>query len=90
LLEQAHVRRVAVRVVLGVRQQHRVAALPERRLGALDDLGEQRVGDVADDEADRARLPAAQRLGEQVGLVAELGHDRHHLLPHGARHVGVA
>ena len=61
----------------------------ERRLDARDDLGEERIGDVADDEPDRVRLPSAEALGEHVRLVVELGYRLHHLFAHRRAHVGM-
>ena len=40
-------------VLLGVREQDRVAELAGRLVGAADDLGVERVGDVGDDERER-------------------------------------
>ena len=72
LLEQPHVLGVELWIALGVGEEHRVAGVAQRSFGSLDDLGEELVRDVADDEADRAGLAAAEALREQVGLVPEL------------------
>ena len=87
LREHAHVLGVELRVALGVGEQHRVALLPQPPLGALDRLGEHRVRDVADHEADRVGRPAAQSLRQQVGPVAERIDRREHPLAHRGRHV---
>ena len=82
LREHPDVLGVELGIALRVREQHGVPLLAQPALGALDDLGEQRVRDVADDEPDRVRGPAAQPLGEQVRPVAELAHGREHALAH--------
>jgi len=79
-------RRVAERVG----EEHRVAVGVHRRLHAHDDLGEQRVRDVADDEADRERLAAPEALREQVGLVPESLDGRENAVAHGRADVGVS
>ncbi len=61
-------------------EQHAVAALAQRDLGAERDLGEERARDVAHDEADGRGRAAAQPLRQQVGLVAELGGGAHDAL----------
>ena len=65
-------RDVERRLALRVHEHQRVAIRPQDRLDAGGDAREQRVGDVADDEADRPGLAAAQALGQEVGLVLEL------------------
>ena len=50
-------------------------------LGAPDDRGEERVGDVGDDDAEHHRRPGAQAAGRAVAPVAELGDRGQHPLP---------
>ena len=71
--EHVDVGRLQVGVAVRVDEQHDEAVLAELALGAVGDGGEERVGDVADDETDGVRRASAQALGEKVGLVAELG-----------------
>ena len=54
----------------GVGEQQRVAGLPDRLLGALDDLAVERVRDVGDHQRDGAGLPA-ERAGDRAGAVAD-------------------
>jgi hypothetical protein len=89
LLEQAHVVRVEPRVALGVRQEQRVPRRPQPTLGAGDDLGEDRVGDVGDGEADREGPAPAESLGEDVRAVAEVVDGREDDLAHAGADVGV-
>ena len=66
LLQQPDVLGIQVGVALGVRQQQRVAGLPQPALGARDRRGEHGVRDVGDREPDRERLARAQPLREHV------------------------
>ena len=66
-------------VLLGVRQQDRVARGTGRLVGATDQLGVERVRDVGDDEG-QAAGPAAGEAGEGVRAVADLGGGREHAL----------
>ena len=63
---------LAVGVVRHIDQRDRVAGPPRGGLGAAQHRPEERVRDVGDHEADRARRARAQRAGRYVGAVAEL------------------
>ena len=52
LREERNVRRLEERIAERVGQKQRVPVRMERRLDACGDLGDQRVRDVSDDEAD--------------------------------------
>ena len=69
--EQAQVERFLLRVVVAAGDEQRVAGGMGRVLGAADDLGKERVGDIGHDHAERLRLLLRQAAREQVGLVAE-------------------
>ena len=61
--EQLEIARLALRVVIGVAEQDRVAQLAGRVLDRTDELREERVLDVGDDEPDRPGRALAQRPG---------------------------
>ena len=67
-------------VVRGVDQRDRVAGLLRGALGAAQDAAEERVGDVGDQQRDRARAAQPQGLGGDVGAVAELAGAAAHAL----------
>ena len=90
LLEEPHVTGVEVGIGLRVGQQHRVALVAKGRLGARHDLGQERVGDVADHEPDREGLAAAEPLGQQVRLVGEPVDGLEDAVAHLGAHVGMA
>ncbi len=89
-LEEPDVRRVQIRVVLGVHQQHRVAGGAEHGFRPGGDGRHQRVGDVADDPADRQRRAAPQALGQEVRLVLKLADSLEDTLAHISADIGVA
>ncbi len=74
----------AVRFLLGVlvaaHQQDLIVGLGRQLLDAMHQRGEERVGEVGDDDADGARLLPAQAGGEVIGPVAKLRHRRQHAL----------
>ena len=61
-----------VEVLIGAAQHHRVAGPVEGLLDDRDDVGEERVGDVRDGEADGARGAHLQAAGDGVALVADV------------------
>lgn len=87
--EEPDVSDIHLRLVLGVHQQQGVARAAHRGLGAQHDVRHQRVGDVREHEPDAERLAAAQALGQEVGLVLQLGDRGEDPVAHGGRHVGV-
>ena len=77
-VEGAHIRRVDLGVVVRAHDEERIAGRTEHELGAGDDLGGERVGEVGGDEADQVGGAAAQTLGDVIRLVAELGRGGQH------------
>src|SRR5690606_30832542 len=80
---------LAPRVTAAVGDEQRVACVVERLLDAMDDVAEERVGEVAHDEADGPREAAAQALRPGIGRVAELLRGGEHLGLHGGAHIRV-
>jgi hypothetical protein len=70
--EQVEVAGLALRVVVGVAEQDRVAQLAGRVLDGPDELREERVLDIGDDQSDRPRRALAQRASHARGPVAQL------------------
>jgi hypothetical protein len=73
LFEHRAVDRGGVRAPVDVPQEEAVAAAAGDLVHAAQDLRVERVADVPDDHAEERAPAAAQRPGEEVGLVAELG-----------------
>ena len=90
LFQHVQVGQLDLGVAERVRQQDRVAGLLQDRLGTLDDVRKQRIGDVADDEPDRQRLATSHALRQQVGLVVQFLHRGEHALAHRATHIRMA
>ena len=72
LLEHRAVDRGDVRAPVDVAEEQAVAACAGDLVDAAQDLGVERVADVPDDHAEQRAPAAAQRPGEEVGLVAEV------------------
>ena len=77
------------RLALRVHEHERVAVRAQDGLDTPRDVREERVRDVADDEPDRAGLATAQALGQEIGLVLELGDRVQDARPHVVTDVGV-
>jgi hypothetical protein len=69
-----------LRAVVGVAEEHRQAGAVGDVLDAAGDVGEERVGDVEHDQADRAAAPGAQVAGGLVAHEAEDGDRGQHPL----------
>ena len=69
-----HLDRLLLEVLraLGVRYEHAVAVLPRALDDRLREVGEERIGQVGDDEADRAGPPGARGFRAHVLAVAKL------------------
>ena len=65
---------------VGAAEHDVVVALPGPRRHGLDGRGEERVGDLPDDDPEQHRLGAAQAAGQRVGPVAEAVGDVEHAL----------
>ena len=65
--QHVDVGRLQVGVAVRVDEQHDEAVLAELALGAVGDGGEERVGDVADDEPDRVRRAARRLWARKLG-----------------------
>ena len=64
--------------VLAVADQDAVAVRASRRLDAIDDLGEERVVQIVDDDAQRARATAGKTPSEHVRSIPQLFGCREH------------
>ena len=76
-LVRAHQREqlgLALGVMVADPEQHRIAGAVRLALDALDQLGEERIGDVGDDQADQRGRSPLQAARHGVALVAEPGH----------------
>ena len=73
LLEHRAVDRGDVRTPVDVAEEQAVAACAGDLVDAAQDLDVERVADVPDDHAEQRAPAAAQRSGQEVGLVAEVG-----------------
>jgi hypothetical protein len=62
---------LACRVLVGVREQQRVAGRPQHGVDAAHHLGEERVLQVRDDDADGLAGAGAKGLGGATGAIAE-------------------
>ena len=69
--EQVEVGLLSRRVVRAIAQQDRMAALQRGVLDRTHDLGEVRVGDVRDHEAERMRRSELERPGHAGGPIAQ-------------------
>ncbi len=72
--------RLVIGVVRRVGDHQRIPARAESEVGSLRDRGEQWVGDVADDEADRPRRPGSHAPRGHVRPVAERHARRDHAI----------
>ena len=87
--QRVHRAPLALGVLVGVGEEHRVAVRVHHVGQAAGGGGEERVLDVADDQADGRRRPRDERPGDRVGPVAEHARALGHLAPGGRRGVPV-
>ena len=80
LTERGDQLRLVIGVVRGVGDHQCVATGAERRVRSLCDSREQRVRDIADDEADGACRPGAHAPGGDVGPIPERLARREHAI----------
>jgi hypothetical protein len=76
--QHLHIVALADRVTVAVADDQQRAAGDRDLLQPAGDLGEVRVRNVVDDDADRAALGPGQHAGVSVGHVVELGDRFHH------------
>ena len=88
--EQSKVDLFFVGVVVAARDEEHVAGVVGGVFRAADHLGKERVGDVRDDHAERARLLRGEAAGHQVRLVSELRHGLFDAALERGAHVGGA
>ena len=86
LLEHRAVNRSDIGPVVDMAEEQAKTAQPRHVVDAAQHLEQKRVGDVAHDHAEQRALAAAQRAGEEVGLVAQLLGGRHDPLAGGVPH----
>src|SRR5207237_719583 len=71
---------LTLEIALGVAEDDVEGRATRNLFDAAHDQGEERVGDVGDDHAERTRLPLDQPAGQPVRHVTELGDRRLHAL----------
>ena len=78
--EAPHVVREAARIVVGVRENHLVALLVGGGFDPLDELREERIGDVGDHQADQVAAAGGQAAGVRARIVVVAADGLEHAL----------